>query len=87
MQGTFYSTIAQDQFGCGFRTDHILAEAARGNTSGLPIFQRRTLPVEVINKDNVDRMLNQTSLTDPEHPTTQAAAPRRRIPLDAAQQR
>jgi ribose transport system substrate-binding protein len=32
-------------FGCGFQTVRILAENARGDTSGLPMFQRRTLPV------------------------------------------
>lgn len=41
-----YGTVMQDQFGCGFHTVRILAESARGDRSGLPTFQRRTLPVE-----------------------------------------
>ena len=52
-QGHVYSTIVQDQFGCGFHAVRILAENARGNSSALPLFQRRTLPVEVVNKANV----------------------------------
>ncbi len=51
--GTVAATIVQDQFGCGFHTVRILAERARGERSGLPLFQRRTLPVEVMNKSNV----------------------------------
>jgi hypothetical protein len=31
----------------------ILSEVARGDQSGLPIFQKRTLPVELITKENV----------------------------------
>lgn len=54
--GTVNSSILQDQFGCGFHAVRILAENARGNKSGLPMFQRRTLPVEIINKDNVAAM-------------------------------
>ncbi len=51
--GTVAATIMQDQFGCGFHTVRILAEAARGDRSSLPMFRRRTLPVEVITKDNL----------------------------------
>jgi ribose transport system substrate-binding protein len=51
--GQVYASILQDQFGCGFHVVRILAENARGNRSGLPVFARRTLPVEIINKDNV----------------------------------
>jgi ribose transport system substrate-binding protein len=51
--GTIYATVLQDQFGCGFHTVRILAEVARGDQSGLPIFQKRTLPVELITKENV----------------------------------
>jgi len=54
--GTINSSILQDQFGCGFHAVRILAENARGNRSGLPMFQRRTLPVEIINKENVAAM-------------------------------
>ena len=58
-QGNVAATIAQDQFGCGFHTVRILAENARGNKSGLPMFQRRTLPVEIITKDNVASLRGQ----------------------------
>jgi ribose transport system substrate-binding protein len=51
--GKVFATIVQDQFGCGFHTVRILAETARGDRSGLPMFQRRTLPVEIITKDNL----------------------------------
>ena len=51
--GTVHATIMQDQFGCGFHTVRILAENARGDASGLPLFQRRTLPVEPVTKANV----------------------------------
>ena len=52
--GNIYASILQDQYGCGFQAVRILAERARGgNAGGLPMFQRRTLPVEIINKDNV----------------------------------
>jgi ribose transport system substrate-binding protein len=57
--GTISCSILQDQFGCGFHVVRILAETARGNRSGLPMFQRRTLPVEIINKDNVAAMRTQ----------------------------
>jgi ribose transport system substrate-binding protein len=51
--GTIHATVLQDQFGCGFHTVRILSEVARGDQSGLPIFQKRTLPVELITKENV----------------------------------
>jgi ribose transport system substrate-binding protein len=51
--GNVFATIVQDQFGCGFHTVRILAETARGDRSGLPMFQRRTLPVEIITKENL----------------------------------
>lgn len=51
--GNVFATILQDQFGCGFHAIRILAENARGDRSGLPMFQRRTLPVEVVTKENV----------------------------------
>lgn len=51
--GHVFATVVQDQFGCGFHTVRILAETARGNRSGLPMFQRRTLPVEIITKENL----------------------------------
>jgi ABC-type sugar transport system substrate-binding protein len=51
--GTVYATIMQDEFGTGFHTVRILAENARGDRSGLPMFQRNTLPVEPVTKYNV----------------------------------
>jgi ribose transport system substrate-binding protein len=51
--GNVYATIVQDQFGAGFHTVRILAENARGDKSGLPMFARRTLPVEVVDRDSV----------------------------------
>jgi len=59
--GNVYATVVQDQFGCGYHTVRILAENARGNHSGLPMFQRRTLPVEVITKDNLPDAKGQLS--------------------------
>lgn len=48
------SSIMQDQYGLGFHAVRILAEAARGDRAGgLPMFQRRTLPCEIITYDNV----------------------------------
>jgi ribose transport system substrate-binding protein len=63
--GHVYATIVQDQFGCGFQAVRILAEKARGNASALPLFQRRTLPVEVVTKANVAALRGQLK------PTTQ----------------
>ena len=58
--GHVYASILQDQYGCGFQAVRILAENARGgNTGGLPMFSRRTLPVEIINKDNVTAIRDQ----------------------------
>jgi ribose transport system substrate-binding protein len=64
-QGNVYATIVQDQFGCGFHTVRILAEAARGDRSGLPMFQRRTLPVEVVTKENLPNARGQLSAGAP----------------------
>ena len=55
-QDNVFATVVQDQFGCGFHAVRILAENARGDRSGLPMFQRRTLPVEVVTKENVTGM-------------------------------
>jgi ribose transport system substrate-binding protein len=68
--GNVFATIVQDQFGCGFHTVRILAENARGDRSGLPMFQRRTLPVEIITKENIAAAYLQ--LNPP--PTTKPAA-------------
>jgi ABC-type sugar transport system substrate-binding protein len=57
--GSVVATVVQDQFGCGFNVVRILAEKAQGNRSGLPMFQRRTLPVKVVNKENVGRVMGE----------------------------
>jgi ribose transport system substrate-binding protein len=82
--GHIAASILQDQYGCGFHAIRILAENARGDKSGLPLFQRRTLPVEVINKENVVAVRGQIaaggvqsgegSTPAPAAPTTSAAA-------------
>jgi ribose transport system substrate-binding protein len=59
--GHVEASVMQDQYGFGFHAIRILAENARGETVGLPMFQRRTLPCEVINKDNVAAVMNQLS--------------------------
>ena len=51
--GNVAAAIVQDQFGAGFHAVRILSENARGDRSGLPMFQRRTLPVEVVTFENV----------------------------------
>jgi hypothetical protein len=43
----------------------ILAETARGDQSGLPIFQKRTLPVEMITRENVVAVQGQMSGANP----------------------
>jgi ribose transport system substrate-binding protein len=83
-EGHVYASILQDQYGCGFQAVRILAENARGgNAGGLPLFQRRTLPVEIINKDNVTAIRGQlvggqagapSPAPTAAAPTTQAAA-------------
>ena len=49
----------QDQFGAGFHTVRILAENARGDRSGLPMFERRTLPVEVVDRETVNQKVRE----------------------------
>jgi ribose transport system substrate-binding protein len=68
-KGHVAATIVQDQFGCGFHTVRILAEAARGDRSGLPMFQRRTLPVEIITSENLQAAYMQLN------PTSKPAGP------------
>ncbi|WP_428938017.1 substrate-binding domain-containing protein [Fontivita pretiosa] len=75
--GHVFATIMQDQFGCGYHTVRLLAETARGDRSGLPTFQRRTLPVEVINRDNVDTiraLVHEEGIMPAPSPATQPAA-------------
>ena len=66
--GNVFATVVQDQWGCGFHTVRILAENSRGNTTGLPMFQRRTLPVEIVTKSNVAAVRGQLN------PTTRPAS-------------
>jgi len=75
-KGYVSAAVMQDQFGCGFHTVRILAENARGDTSGLPIFQRRTLPCELVTKENVASVRSQLAGggTVPAAPTTAPAA-------------
>jgi ribose transport system substrate-binding protein len=75
--GHVFATIMQDQFGCGYHTVRLLAETARGDRSGLPTFQRRTLPVEVINRNNVDSiraLVHEEGIMPQPAPATQPAA-------------
>jgi len=66
--GNIFATIMQDQKGCGFQTVRILAENAQGNHVGLPLFQRRTLPIEVVTNENLAAIREELSK---DHPTTQ----------------
>ncbi|MCS7032656.1 MAG: substrate-binding domain-containing protein, partial [Phycisphaerae bacterium] len=59
--GHVEASIMQDQYGFGFHAVRILAENARGETVGLPMFQRRTLPCEVITRENVAAVKAQIS--------------------------
>jgi ribose transport system substrate-binding protein len=65
VEGSVAATIVQDQFGVGFHAVRILAENAQGNRSGLPMFQRRTLPVEVVTKENVAAVHGELSKEQP----------------------
>jgi ribose transport system substrate-binding protein len=67
--GNVFATIVQDQFGCGFHTVRILAEAARGDRSSLPMFRRRTLPVEIITKENLYAAYQQLDPTTKQSPS------------------
>jgi ribose transport system substrate-binding protein len=70
--GDIAGTIVQDQYGCGYHTVRILAEVARGDHSELPVFDRRTLPCEVVTKDNVVSIRRQLKGESP-LPATQPA--------------
>src|SRR5205814_7694177 len=70
--GNVYATIMQDEFGTGFHTVRILAENARGDRSGLPLFQRNTLPVEPVTKYNAAAVRAKLE-GKPLPPTTQPA--------------
>jgi ribose transport system substrate-binding protein len=54
--GNIAGTIMQDQFGMGFHTIRILADEARGNHGGLPMFQAYLLPSQLVTKDNLDQV-------------------------------
>jgi ribose transport system substrate-binding protein len=64
------ASILQDQYGCGFQAIRILAEDARGDHSSLPMFETRTLPVDVITKANVASI--RTQLANERHPSNDA---------------
>jgi ribose transport system substrate-binding protein len=75
--GDVFGTIVQDQFGCGYHTVRILAESARGDHSELPVFSKRTLPCEVVTKENVANVRRQLKGEPPvpaTQPTTQQTA-------------
>jgi len=61
--GTVAGTIMQDQFGMGFHTIRILADEARGNHGGLPMFQAYLLPSQLVTKDNLDQVKAQLMRT------------------------
>lgn len=61
--GTVAGTIMQDQFGMGFHTVRILADEARGNHGGLPMFQTYLLPSQLVTKDNVAAVKAQLTKT------------------------
>jgi ribose transport system substrate-binding protein len=65
--GQIFGTIKQDQYGTGFQAVHVLADCARGNTAELPIFGRKTLPCQIVKKENVPDVRQQLAGT----PTTQ----------------
>jgi len=68
--GTIYATILQDQRGMGYRAVQILAENARGNRSGLPLFQRETLPCDVVLNSNVAAMRSRLNTPSAGPPTS-----------------
>ena len=51
--GHVKSSMMQDMYSCGFEAVRILADAARGNRSGLPAFQMHYLACTVVDKDNI----------------------------------
>ncbi|MEO6434916.1 MAG: substrate-binding domain-containing protein [Tepidisphaeraceae bacterium] len=61
--GHVFATVVQDQFEAGFHAVRILAENARGDKSGLPMFEKRTLPVEIVDKENVFHLRGQLGAT------------------------
>jgi ribose transport system substrate-binding protein len=61
--GSVAGTIMQDQFGMGFHTVRILADEARGNHGGLPMFQAYLLPSQLVTKDNLDQVKAQLTRT------------------------
>jgi ribose transport system substrate-binding protein len=51
--GSIAGTILQDQFGFGYHAVRILSENARGEKAQMPVFDKQTLPCEIVNKNNV----------------------------------
>ncbi len=52
-QGKVAATTMQDQYGLGFHSVRILADNARHNIGGLPMFQQHALPSDTVTQENV----------------------------------
>ena len=68
--GQIAATIMQDQFGCGYHAVRILGQNARGDRSELPVFDKQTLPCNVVTKDNIASI--RARLSGQPAPTTNA---------------
>ena len=67
--GAIASSVLQDQYGCGFHAVRILGEAARGQRSQLPVYDKQILPCTIVNKDNLAdtrKLLSLAPTTQPE---------------------
>jgi ribose transport system substrate-binding protein len=67
--GKITGTVMQDQFGIGFHAVRILGEAARGQRSELPMFDRQVLPSTIVTKDSLPEARGRLSMA----PTSQPA--------------
>jgi ribose transport system substrate-binding protein len=65
--GQIAGTVMQDQFGCGYHAVRLLGEYARGDHSQMPVFDRQTLPCDIVTKENLDTIRQRLSLA----PSTQ----------------
>lgn len=68
--GQITATIMQDQYGCGYHAARILGQDARGDRSELPVFDKQTLPCNVVTKDNIASI--RARLSGQPAPTTNA---------------
>jgi ribose transport system substrate-binding protein len=68
--GQISATIMQDQYGCGYHAVRILGQDARGDRSELPVFDKQTLPCNVVTKDNIASI--RARLSGQPAPTTNA---------------